>query len=364
MLLTIISFLVVLSVLVLVHELGHFWAARKTGMNVEEFGLGFPPRATSIIRGGTRYSLNWLPLGGFVKIKGENADSGDTDSFSSKSIPARFVVLAAGVTMNMILAWMLLSAALALGSPQAIAGEDTGANQRNERIVFGHVVPDSPAATAGIESGDVVVKIDGQDVSSVEMVQSLTQERAGQSVVYTVVREGQTREFAVTPRQNPPQGQGALGVQLAEFADVSYPLGQAVVRGAELTWNYFKLTLIGFAEIIRQLFTSEKVSGDVAGPIGIAVLSGQFAQMGLSAFLQFMAILSINLAIINALPIPALDGGRIMFLAIEAIRGKKVRAHIEQYSHAIGFALLLALMLMATVNDLVKNVGWIGRIFS
>ena len=221
-------------------------------------------------------------------------------------------------------------------------------------MVVGAVASGSPAEAAGFESGDVIYKVNGEDIVSVKAFQEKTLALAGNEVVYDVSRENGPETLKATPRQNPPAGQGALGVQLAEVADVSYPWYQAIGKGLVLTWEYLKLTLSGFGQLIGGLFGGPGVSGEVAGPIGIAVLTGKFAKIGIVALMQFTALLSINLAVINALPIPALDGGRILFLLIEGIRGKKVRAKVEQWSHAIGFALLLALMLLVTIADVLK----------
>ena len=348
MLLTIIAFFVVLFVLVMVHEWGHFFAAKKMGMTVEEFGFGFPPRIASFKKNGTRYSFNWLPLGGFVKIQGENGDDERAGSFGTKSAPARLLVLAAGVIMNIVLAWVLLSVSLGLGTPQPASQ-----NGQNDSVAIGEVLAGSPAEAAGFKKGDVVLRIDGQPVTSFKAFQEYTNQHAGQEVTYTIRRNGASLDLKAVPRQNPPVSEGAIGVQLA-LPKVSYPWHIAFGKGAVLTWDYFKLTFDGFGQIIGQLFGGPKVAGEVAGPIGIAVLTGKFAKAGLAMLLQFTALLSINLAIINALPIPALDGGRILFVIVEAIRGKKVRAKVEQWSHAIGFALLLALMVVVTIKDIVK----------
>ncbi len=352
MLVTILAFFLVLLVLVIVHEWGHFYAAKKTGMVVEEFGFGFPPRAASIKHKGTRYSFNWLPLGGFVKIQGENGDDDRTGSFSTKSIPKRFIVLAAGCIMNLVLAWVLLSISLAAGTPQPIGEVNKDAIRENTRVIVGLVGAGSPAEAAGFKSGDVVLKINNMPVSSFQVFQEQTRAHAGKNVEYTVQRDGETKTLNAVPRENPPAGQGMIGVQLSEWAEVSYPWYSSAWKGLVLTWDFLKMTLDGFGQLIGQLFGGPKVAGEVAGPIGIAVLTGKFAKMGIVALLQFTALLSINLAIINALPIPALDGGRILFLLVEGIRGKKVRAKVEQWSHAIGFALLLALMVVVTIKDI------------
>lgn len=351
--LTILAFAAVLFVLVMVHEWGHFFAAKKTGMEVEEFGFGFPPRVASIKKNGTRFSFNLLPIGGFVKIKGENNDSHEPGSFATKSIPRRLIVLAAGVIMNLVLAWVLLSAALAIGAPQAV--DETSTNASNQRVMISGIAKGSPADLAGIKAGDFVISINDHQIASVEAVQLETKASAGKEVPYVIKRDNETLSFNLTPRANPPAGEGAIGVQLAQVADVSYPLHTAIWKGLQQTWDYTVLTVKGFASLIGQIFTGQSVSGDVTGPVGIAVMTGRFARMGVAALLQFAALLSINLAVINALPIPALDGGRIAFTLFEAVRRKKVHAKFEQWSHAVGFVLLLALMLLVTIRDILNH---------
>lgn len=351
--LTILAFAAVLFVLVMVHEWGHFFAAKKTGMEVEEFGFGFPPRVASIKKNGTRFSFNLLPIGGFVKIKGENNDNQEPGSFATKSIPRRLIVLAAGVIMNLVLAWVLLSTALAIGAPQAVDGNSAKAS--NIRVMISDISKNSPAGIAGIKPGDFVVSINGHNVNSVEAVQLETKASAGQETSYVISRDNRILNFKITPRVNPPAGEGAIGVQLAQVADVSYPLNQAIWKGLQQTWDYTALTVSGFAHLIARLFAGESVSGTVTGPVGIAVMTGRFARMGLAALLQFAALLSINLAVINALPIPALDGGRIAFTLIEAVRRKKMHVKVEQWSHAVGFVLLLALMLLVTIRDIISR---------
>jgi regulator of sigma E protease len=348
MLLTILIFIIILGLLVFVHELGHFVMAKRAGMAVEEFGFGFPPRLFGIKRGETTYSINWIPLGGFVKIVGEDGENPNNPrSFGSKNFFARFSTLAAGVTMNMIFAWILLSIALGMGLP-------------NGSVEVSSVHENSPAINAELMVGDQLVKVNGTEIFSPDQLQTLTKENAGKDTTYTIKRGEETFDKQMVPRENPPEGQGALGVTLRPGTS-SYPWYEAPLKGLEVTWRYFWATIMAFGTIIGNLVVGEPAGVEVTGPVGIAKLTGDVAALGFVYLLQFTAILSINLAIINAVPFPALDGGRLLFLVIEKIRGRKMNPLVEQWTNTIGFALLLLLMLIVTIKD-VSSFNLFGRI--
>jgi regulator of sigma E protease len=365
MLLTIIIFLIVLGLLVFVHELGHFVMAKRAGMAVEEFGFGFPPRLFGIKKGETIYSINWIPLGGFVKIVGEDGETGnDPRGFGGKSFGRRLAVLAAGVIMNLIFAWVLISVGLGLGLPTVVNDGDVipkNAIVKNSMVTVVEVLPDAPAAQAGIKIGDRITQINGVEVSTMEQIQQSTTQNLGKPTQYTIVRGNDVLEKEVTPRIDYPEGQGPTGIALSSVARVSYPWYWAPIKGLETTWNLTWATLSAFGTIIVNLVSGEPAGVDLTGPVGIAQLTGDVAALGFVYLLQFTAILSINLAIINAVPFPALDGGRILFLIIEKVRGKKMNANAEQWANAIGFSLLLLLMLIITVRD-VSKIDLVGRI--
>lgn len=355
---TILLFLLILGLLVFVHELGHFWVAKKAGMRVEEFGFGFPPRMFGIKRGETIYSVNWIPLGGFVKIAGEDGgQTQDDKSFSRKGFWARLSVLAAGVTMNVIFAWLLISIAMGLGVPTALnEGESLPKYAKAEAayVAVNEVGVDSPAEMAGIKVGDKVVSVNGESVESIEELQALTKLNLDKETKYVLARGNDNFEKTIIPRGNPPEGQGALGVSLSLVANVSYPWHSVLYHGFIATWNLLAATVTAFITIIGQWVGGENVSGQLSGPVGIAVLTRDVAELGFIYILQFAAILSVNLAVINAVPFPALDGGRILFLIIEKIRGRKLPETAEQLANTIGFALLLLLMVFVTVRDFGK----------
>ncbi|HYC79722.1 MAG TPA: RIP metalloprotease RseP [Candidatus Binatia bacterium] len=352
---TIIIFIIILGLLVFVHELGHFVMAKRAGMQVEEFGFGFPPRLFGIKRGETIYSINWIPIGGFVKIAGEDGENAENPrSFSNKGFWPRFGVLIAGVTMNVIFAWLILSLAVAIGFPTVIGeGQEIPGSARikDPSIAFDQVAENSPAQAAGIRLGDKIISINGEPTESIEEVQSLTRNNAGRETKYVVQRGDDVMEKNVTPRANPPEGEGPLGVSLVTIATVSYPWYEAPVRGLTETYNILSATIGAFAHILGQWFSGESVGAQISGPVGIAVLTRDVAELGFIYLLRFTALLSINLAVINAVPFPALDGGRILFLIIEKLRRKKLPEAAEQWANAIGFMLLIGLMVLVTVLD-------------
>ncbi len=375
MLLTIISFILILSVLVFVHELGHFLTARRFGAKAEEFGIGFPPRLFGWYRAkdGSRkrvwgsaevtdaadtvYSLNWIPVGGFVKIKGENGDdTADTESFAGKPIWQRAIILSAGVIMNVLLAFVLISAILGFGSSQAIdeANLPQGAIIGDRRIQVLQVMSESPAQEAGVRPGDEIVSIDGKTFTAYSQIQDYVADKAGTRLQYMLARGDEEIAKPITPMVLPESGKGGIGISIAETASVRYPWYLAIVEGAKTTVFMIWAIILGFIDLVGRLVTGAGVSADIAGPVGIAALTGQMAELGFGYLVQFAALLSLNLAVINFLPFPALDGGRILFLIIEKIKGRPVRQKTEAIVHNIGFALLIALIAIVTFKDIVR----------
>jgi regulator of sigma E protease len=365
MILTIIIFFIILGVLVFVHELGHFIMAKRAGMAVEEFGFGFPPRLFGIKKGETTYSINWIPLGGFVKIVGE--DGGATDnprSFAAKGFWARLSVLIAGVTMNVILAWVILSVGFAWGLPTVVSeGEQLPAHAkiRDVSVAVVEVAQGSPAEQAGIKVGDRIEKVAGMQMASIEQVQKATADNAGREVAYEIKRGDTVMEKNLTPRQSPPKDEGPLGIALSSVGMVSYPIWMVPYNGIIATFNLVWGTLSAFGTIIGNLAHGSGAGVALTGPVGIARLTGDVAALGVIYLLQFTAVLSVNLAIINAVPFPALDGGRVLFLIIEKIRRKKMQIQAEQIANTIGFALLLLLMVFVTIKD-VGHLNFFERI--
>lgn len=356
MITTVLTFIVVIALLIFVHEFGHFFAAKRHGVRVDEFGFGFPPRIAGIKRGDTLYSLNWVPLGGFVRIKGESGDAAhDPDSFSGKGVGTRAIILTAGVVMNLVLAWALLSFGYMIGLPQVSEDLSGLARVRDERFQVMQVLPESPAATAGLEQGDAVVAVDGTAVASVDRFREYTGTHLGTPIVMTVDRKGELQTFEVTPAQLEGLPQPGIGIALVTTGVVSYPVWYAPVQGLYATYGLTTQILSAFGGLIYDLFATRQVNVEFSGPLGIAVITGEVAALGFRHLLQFTALLSINLAVINILPIPALDGGRFAFLLVEwARRGKAVNRRIEMTAHNIGFSLLILLIVVITYRDFVR----------
>lgn len=358
--LSIIVLIFIFGLLIFVHELGHFMAAKRAGVKVEEFGFGFPPRIFGVKRGETIYSLNLLPLGGFVKIFGEAGEGeGDPRSFISKKLGTRAGIVAAGVTMNVILAVFLLSVGHTVGLP-TIVDETVQNNFRDVKIQIAQVVSASPAAEADLKLGDVIVRIKAGEKAveglKIEDFQNFIKTNAGQEVVFTIQRGGETIEKTLVPRVSPPPGEGATGIAMVKTAIVSYPWYLAVWKGIESTFTLTIALVSGFYWILKGLILKGTLIAEVAGPVGIAVLISETTKLGFNYVLQFAAVLSINLAIINFLPFPALDGGRLIFFGIEKIKGSPVNPKVEKIIHAAGFALLILLMFVVTFRDITKYI--------
>ncbi|MEI6597147.1 MAG: RIP metalloprotease RseP [bacterium] len=422
MFLTIITFLIVLSVLVLAHEFGHFMMARKFGVRAEEFGLGFPPRAFGVqiwrerrlkkisesenveveinsaplsdgseiiqetiideklevdeavwvrkfrfIRGsreinenehkfGTVYSLNWLPLGGFVKIKGENGEGKtEPDSFAGKKIWQRAFMLSAGVVMNIVLAAVLISAGFMIGLPQSLDGQlNSHAKVSDKKIQIVEVMEKTPAELAGLKVGDAIVSIDNNSFSNYQELQNYVASNVGNKISYKINRGQDLIEAGITPKLMIETNRGGIGVAITETGTVRYPWYLAIFEGFKMTLLLTWAIIVAFYELIKNLIFGHGVTADLSGPVGIATLTGQVARMGFVYLLQFTALLSINLAVINFFPFPALDGGRILFLIIEKIKRSPVKSEVEGVIHNIGFALLMLLVLLVTFRDVAK----------
>ncbi|MBI4457874.1 RIP metalloprotease RseP, partial [Candidatus Uhrbacteria bacterium] len=341
---TILIFTAVLSLLVFVHELGHFVVAKRAGVRVDEFGFGFPPRMFGFKRGGTVYSINWIPLGGFVKIKGESGEhKSNHDSFGAKPAWLRTLILAAGVIMNAVLAWALLTVGYGIGLPQVIENLPPQARVAEAKIQVMTVLKGSPADQAGMRAGDELMTIDAAALAEIADIQKYSSEHDGVPVAVKVGRDGRQVELAVVPAPLAETGKVGFGIALVKTGLVSYPWYLAPVQGLSATLSFGREILASFGTLFGELFSAKPVSVDFSGPVGIAVVTAQVVDLGFRYLLQFTALLSVNLAIINVLPLPALDGGRIMFLAVEKIRGRAVSRRVEATAHNIGFALLMLL---------------------
>jgi len=353
MLLTIVIFILILGLLIFVHEFGHFITAKRAGLEVSEFGFGFPPRLFGIKRGKTTYSVNLIPIGGFVRILGEQGEEPENPkSFASKSPGVRARIVGMGVIMNFLLAVLLLTVGFKVGLPTAVSDEEEGL--RDVKIQIMAVAKDSPAEAADLRIWDEIVALDGNEFKKIEEIQGHIREKTREEIVLTIRRGQDLLEKKVISREHFPEGQGALGVGLIKTGIVSYPFFKAIWMGIISTLSMILAIILAIAGIIKELLLTRTITAELAGPVGIAVMTGQVARMGWIYILNFTAILSVNLGIINALPFPALDGGRLLFLAIEKIRGRKVSPKIENIAHTIGFALLMLLIILITFRDIAR----------
>jgi len=360
---SVLIFLVVLVVLILVHEWGHFIVAKKTGMRVDEFGIGFPPKAFGIKRGETEYTINWLPIGGFVRIFGENGDeAGDVSeadkarAFSARPKWAQALVLIAGVTMNVLLAWVLFATTYMVGVPTAIESAD--ATDAATLYVAG-TIPNSPAAVipAGAEILSVTAGERTLDSLTPEAFTAFVTEVAPDTMSVTYETDGESMVVDIVPAQGLDSEQPErylAGVSLALIEVTSYDPLTALSLATETTISALGSIALGLGTLLVQTFTGAADYSQIAGPIGIVGMVGDAASFGFTALLTFMAIISLNLAVINLLPFPALDGGRLVFVAIEAITNRRIPPVWANRVNLIGFGLLMLLMIAVTYNDIIR----------
>ena len=357
MVLTIFIAFLSLIALIVIHEFGHFFLAKRFGVKVEEFGIGYPPRIIGKKIGETVFSLNLLPFGAFVKIYGEEGGIESAHSFSGKPIWQRAAIVVAGVVSFWLVAAILLSVVMVLGTPTAISDEETkGLVDPKVQVVA--IAPDSPAAIAGIKVGDTIkqLTINGQQltVNTTKDVQEFGNLHKGKEVVVTIERGKGVFDVSLVSRESPPTGEGPLGVALIRTALKSYPWWQAPWQGIVATYNLTLTVVEGYIMAISNIFKGMPSGVEVMGPVGIFSLFSQVSQLGANYFIQFVAIIAIYIAIFNILPIPALDGGKLLFLGIEAIRKKPISPKIEQNITALFFGLLILLIIIITIKDVIK----------
>lgn len=381
--LEILTFLAVLIVLILVHELGHLIVAKLSGMRVDEFGFGYPPRALVLAKvGGTEYTLNWLPFGGFVRIYGEDeipeketlekadteTETGAATAFSVKPRILQALVLVAGIVMNLLFAYVLFTATLIMGVEQPLS-DDQIAQAKNVSVAVTDVRPGTPAARAGFMPGDkiksemVINKLVGISYDGTNPLGYTTltgMDTNGLPIVYKVNRNGKIVTLTATPQTGivpSDPTRPAVGFGITTVGTIKTPLAKAPVEGARLTWEMTKATAAGLFHFFKNIVLLKPDLSQVSGPVGIANVVGSAAAEGIVPLLTLTALISINLAIINLLPIPALDGGRLVFVLIEAIIRRPLHPKIAQRANAIGFAFLIILMFVISAHDIFKLFG-------
>lgn len=363
MIVNIAVFFGVLAVLVLAHEFGHFLFAKRFGAKVEEFGFGFPPRVGGIRKGETLYSFNALPLGGFVKITGEDsaaAGSGEPEdprSFASKPMYARALILVAGVGFNLILAYSLFALALGMGAPVEADDGMWSGHIKDPRVVVTDVAPQSVAKRAGIERGDAITGLGVQngemlDDLSTAGVQKFIRDHRGQTIHAVVLRGEQEVSISAALPESVATGEGVLGVAMTTIGRVDVPWWTIPWYALRMTTLMFIGTIQGIAMLIGLAVSGASVGGMISGPVGIFSIVAQTLDFGFSYFILLVATLSVNLAVVNLVPFPGLDGGRLLFIAIEWVRGRAVSAVATRFANGLGFVILILLMVAITYYDI------------
>lgn len=358
MFITLLVFLAILGLLVFVHELGHFLLAKRNGILVEEFAFGFRPRLWAKQIGETTYAINAIPLGGYVKLFGEKPEEAGERSFRSKTIYQRFQVLVAGSVMNLLLGWLLLTILFAVGFQPVFPGvEQNPFVAKQIGVTLQKVNSDSPAAAVGLAEGDVIIHVADHDVTSTKDFLETVRAKAGQSIEITYLRAGDAgadTTVAVTPRIDPPAGQGALGVAIAPPGDVQSSVIAAPIAGLFETGRIIGASVAGFGGFVKNLFVHQKVSDDVTGLIGVGALTGVARRLGLEYLTQLVVMISIGLGVINLMPILPLDGGHIAALAYEKVARRPLNERQLGVLATAGLAFVLLIFVVVTFKDVIR----------
>lgn len=359
---SIIIFIIILGVLIFVHELGHFLVAKGSGIRVDEFAIGFPPKIVSFTKKGTKYALNLIPFGGYVKIFGETPDEESLDpnakdSFVNKPWYTQALVLVAGVLFNALFAWLLFTIALMSGFPSPVTETNTG-NITDVQVVLTSVFEDSPASGAGLQVGDSIERLsaggESVEIETPNQIVQFVDTHQDSEIRVEYTRGGEALESVITPEEGIVDGRRILGITMDSVGILQMSFWQAVPEGLVMTGTMLKEITLGLGWFVSQIAGGNASFDDVAGPVGIVGLVGDASHFGIFYLLGFTAFISLNLAILNLLPFPALDGGRLVFVIIEAISRKRIPASVANWVNGIGFALLLLLMIVITVNDVIK----------
>jgi len=356
--LTILIFILVLGVLIFAHELGHFIFAKRAGIKVEEFGMGFPPRIFGKTYKGTLYSLNLFPIGGFVKIYGEDGEGRDQkESFASRNAWTRFKIIFAGVLFNIILSILLLAIYFWLGGPTIITPPTkyTTADKTVSEILVWQAESNTPASESGFERGDIILEVAGTKVENFKELEDVLSSKIDQDIEIKVSRDKE--EKSLNARVAEKNGKGFLGIRgIDNYLSATYPWWKvpyiAVVESFKLLYAIIAILYI----YLKDLIVESKAPADISGPVGIFIITKEIVKLGAKEVIRFAAVLSLNLVILNFLPIPGLDGGRAFFILLEKIRGKKIEPRLEAIIHGVGFAFLIALFLLITYSDVIKFI--------
>lgn len=355
MVITIIIAFFSLIGLITLHEFGHFLFAKKFGVKVEEFGIGYPPRLFGKKIGETVYSLNLIPFGAFVRLAGEIGKKDDPENFSKQPIGKRILIVLGGVLSFWVIAAIIFAVVSAFGAPVAI-DDNTDGSLIEPKVQIVGVAKDSPAQIAGLRVGDTIKELSILDVqltpSKTKEIQDFTNNYLGKEINLTIERGKEILKITLIPRISPPQGEGAMGVALVRTAIKKYPLHLALWQGIVTTGNLTVGIINGYFQAIRNVFIGEPSGVQMTGPVGVFQMLAQAQELGINYYLNFLAMISVYLAVFNLMPIPAVDGGKLVFLTIEAIRKKPVPEKVEQNITAVFFMLLIILMIFVTINDI------------
>lgn len=365
---SIIIFIAILLVLVVSHEFGHFIVAKKSGIRVDEFSFGFPPKLFGKKIGETTYNFNLLPVGGYVKIFGENPDEESMTgpdskrSFVNKPRYIQAAVLFAGVTMNFLVAWLLLSVGFMSGLPTSLGAAPAGTTIENQALTITSVLPNSPASIGGLKTGDKISSLGTKTDSiifspsnlSTEELQLFVKTHGNEEVKVSIIRGQEAKEILVTPKVTAKSDVAMIGISMDTIGTLKLPIHQAFWEGLKLTWSITVSTIVGFYNLIHSALIGQGNMSSLTGPVGIVGVVGDAAKFGFIYLLSFTALISINLAVINLIPFPALDGGRLLFLLIEKIKGSRIKPEVANIINMIGFGILMILMVVITYHDIVK----------
>ena len=363
---SILIFIVILLVLVLVHEFGHFFTAKRFGIRVDEFGFGFPPKLFSRKYGETEYSFNLFPLGGFVKIFGENPDEENTNgpnsgrSFINKPKWKQAIVLFAGIFANFLLAWLLFSFTFMSGFPTSVGAEAPGAKLTDVHLVITSVADKSPAQIAGFEPGDKIISVQsGKDNLSeinTDTLKSFVLAHGIEIIKIGYLRGENTAEnfIKVIPQINVDNGAPMIGISIDEIGIEKMPVLRAFKEGMIFNLSVAQNTFSGLYTLIKEAILGRGSLESITGPVGLVGIVGDVSHLGFAYLISFTGLISVNLAIINLIPFPALDGGRLLFLLIEKIKGSRINPKITNTVNTIGFAILIIFMIIVTYHDIIK----------
>ena len=360
---SILIFILVLAILIIVHEYGHFIVAKKSGIRVDEFGLGYPPRAKVLFkRKGTIFTLNWIPFGGFVKIFGETPDeesiSGEDKSRALIHKPkfVQAMVMFAGPLFNFLLAWLFILVALFIGLPASVSESMNEKYILESKVVISEVLAESPASTAGIAIGDVIKEVSVGDTSYQDLGANDIKNLISQNkeVQFLIDRKGEKITTTAKVEEFLIEGKPGIGIGLEEVGIYKPPFFVAIVESFRITGVMIAQIAVGLGGLIVDAFSGTADVSTLTGPVGIVSLVGDASALGFVYLLTFVAMISINLGMINLVPFPALDGGRILFLIIEKIKGSRISPVVANSLNSIGFLILITLMVVITFKDVIN----------